>query len=268
MKIIHFVFLLFFTITTPLNAKTLVLIHGYMEDGMAWRNSGASIALQQNNWIDGGALRINQYGVVKYPAGFAPKNRDVFYTVELPWTKPIEVQSQLLLSYLQAIYSVRQENLALAAHSNGGVVARYFLVNNRSIPVNALITVASPHLGSSLAKYAYLMTKTPADDMAKVAGNDAIKKSKRLFAELKPEKPINFLYRLNHQMHPNIHYLSIVRSNHKKIPSKFDYVASSDSQNMNYIYALRGRSAVFANNQAHGLSALDGWLIAQFLRNI
>ena len=64
MKTIAFILLLLFS-PSLLFAKTLVLVHGYMEDGMSWRNKGVSTALQQNNWVDGGALTINQYGVVK-----------------------------------------------------------------------------------------------------------------------------------------------------------------------------------------------------------
>lgn len=264
-KIILLLLLLF----SPLSqAKTLVFIHGYMEDGMSWRNKGVTAALLKNNWLDGGTLSINQYGVQKYPNSIAPLNRDVFYTVELPWTHPIGQQSQILSTYLHKLATIRQQPLTLVGHSLGGIVARYYLVNNTLTPINGLITVASPHTGAPLAKLAKLATKTPLDDFAKAAGHKALKKSKQLLKELSPEKPSNFLYQLNHHTHPNIFYLSIIRKNGKTVPRKYDYIVPPYSQNMNNIFALKGRSALFLTNKAHGLTAIDGWIIARFMANL
>jgi len=239
-----------------------------MEGGMTWRNDGVTVALQKNNWIDGGALNINQYSVQKYPNTINPINRNVFYTVELPWTRPIEQQSQILSTYLRSISVIRQQPLTLVGHSLGGIVARHYLVNNAMTPIDALITIASPHLGSPIAKLAKLATKTPIDDLAKSAGHKALKNSKQLLSELKPEKTNSFLYRLNHQPHPNIFYLSIIRKNGKTVPGKFDYVVPPYSQNMNNILALKGKSALFLTNKGHGLTELDGWIIARFMKKI
>lgn len=262
------IILIFLLLVSPLSqAKTIVFIHGYMEDGMSWRNQGVTTALLKNNWLDGGALTINQYGVQKYPDIIAPLNRDVFYTIELPWTKPIGQQSQILSTYLHKISTIRQQPIALVGHSLGGVVARHYLVNNTMTPINTLITIASPHLGSPLASLAKLASQTPISKLAKSSGNHAIKESKQLFKELTPEKPNNFLYQLNHQTHPNISYLSIIRKNGKTVPGKFDYIVPPYSQNMNNTLALKGRSALFLTNKSHELTELDGWIIARFMAN-
>ena len=262
-------FFIFVLLLSPnlLSAKTIVFIHGYMEDSMSWRNSTATVPLLQNHWIDGGILRINQYGVQKYPNIVNPLERDVFYTVELPWTRPIPQQSQILASYLDAIYVVRKQPISLVGHSIGGIVARQYLVNNKHVPINALISIASPNLGSPLAKLGHMATKTAIDDLAKSMGYEALKHSKILLKQLRPEKPNTYLYWLNHQPHPNIAYLSIIRKNKKIAVGKFDYAVPPYSQNMNNVWALRGRSAIFSNNEGHGLTTLDGWVVQRFLNS-
>lgn len=268
MKAIRFLIFLLLLSPSVLSAKTIVFIHGYMEDGMSWRNSSVIVPLLQNHWLDGGALMINQQGVQKYPRTTHPKNQDVFYTIELPWTGSLLKQSQRLTYYLNAIYAIRQEPISLVGHSIGGVVARQYLVNNKHIPINALISIASPHLGSPFAELGQLAIKTPMDDFAKGFGYEELKDSKNLLKELKFEKPNNYLYRLNHQQHPNIAYLSIIRKNKKIALGKFDYAVPSYSQNMNNIWMLRGLSTVFSSNEGHGLTAMDGWVIAKFLEKL
>ena len=268
MKAIRFLIFLLLLSSSVLNAKTIVFLHGYMEDGMSWRNSSVTVPLLQNHWLDGGALRINQHGVQKYPQTISPKDRDVFYTVELPWTRPLLQQSQFLARYLHAIYSIRQQPISLVGHSIGGVVARQYLLANHSVPINALISIASPHLGSPFAELGLLAIKTPMDDLAKGAGFEELKDSKILLKELQFEKPNNYLYQLNHQQHPNIAYLSIIRKNKKIAFGKFDYAVPSYSQNMNNIWMLKGKSTVFSSNEGHGLTAIDGWVIAKFLEKL
>jgi len=254
---------------TVLSAKTLVLIHGYMEDGMVWRNQGVTLPILQNNWSDGGSFTMRSDGIQNYSRSKSiPLKRDVFYTVELPWTRSIDQQATILRYYLALIYAKRQQAITLVGHSNGGLVARYALVSGENLPINALISIATPHLGSPLAQLANLAHKTPVNELSQLAGNQLLKDSERLFKQLKPEKPSNFLYWLNHQIHPSITYISIIRENTALLPHKFDYVVPPYSQNMNKIFALRNKSATFSVNKNHSLNSLDGRLINQLIQLI
>ena len=86
----RFLIILLILIPACLSAKTLVLIHGYMEDAMTWKNNGVTLPLLQNNWLDGGVLTMRANSIQKYPpSNTIPLKRDVFYTVELPWSYPI-----------------------------------------------------------------------------------------------------------------------------------------------------------------------------------
>jgi pimeloyl-ACP methyl ester carboxylesterase len=252
--------------STVLSAKTLVLIHGYREDGMVWRNQGVTRPLLQNNWSDGGTFTIRPDGIQKYSRSKPiPLKRNVFYTVELPWTRSIDQQATILRYYLTLIYAHRPDAITLVGHSNGGLVARYALVSGMNIPINALISIATPHLGSPLAQLANVAHKTPLNELSQFVGNQLLNDSARLFEQLKPEKPHNFLYWLNHQPHPDITYISIIRKNTALLPHKFDYIVPPYSQNMNKVFALRNKSATFSVNKNHSLNSLDGRLINQFI---
>ena len=45
-----------------------------------------------------------------------------------------------------------EERVFLAGHSAGGVLARLYMVTHPKVPVAALITIASPHLGTGAAE--------------------------------------------------------------------------------------------------------------------
>jgi len=258
--------LLLILMPNTLLAKTLVFIHGYMEDGMTWKNQGVTLPLLKNNWSDGGRLTMRPDGIQKYsPSKFIPLKRDVFYTVELPWYFPIEQQANILKHYLAAIYANRQQAIILVGHSNGGLVARYALVQYNHVPVSTLITIATPHLGSPLAQLANLAHNTPINELSQLMGNALLKNSNLLFKQLQSEQPDNFLYWLNHQTHPDIRYISIIRSNTGLLPHKFDYVVPPYSQNMNKVFALRNKSATFSINKNHSLNSTDGRLISQLI---
>ena len=258
--------LLWTLIPAVLSAKTLVLIHGYGEDGMVWRNQAVTLPLLQNNWLDGGTLTMRPDGIQKYLLSKSiPLKRNVFYTVELPWARSIDQQAQFLSHYIAEIYANRSQTISLVGHSNGGLVARYMLVKQLNVPINTLISIASPHLGSPLAQLANLAHKTPLNELSQLAGNTLLDDSNQLFKQLRPEKPHNFLYWLNHQPHPDILYLSIIRANTSLLPQKFDYIVPPYSQNMNKVFALRNKSATFSINKNHSLNSTDGRLINEFI---
>lgn len=267
MKSRHWVILTISLLLFPASlwAKTAVLIHGFQSGGIDWRKQGVTPVLQQNGWVDGGNFIPTPQGAYN-PANPVGKPERIFYTLELPSRAPIMVQARLLDTYLSRIYALRQEPLSLVGHSAGGLVARGWLVGFRSVPVESLVTLATPHVGTPTADMACLANDTP---MAMFAGemlglgrwtDDA----DDMYRDLRTEKPGRFLYWLNHQPHPAIRYASIVREQQMR-PDKYDYVVPDYSQNMNNVYALRGQSEYWEVEGGHSLGVADGYALAMVL---
>jgi pimeloyl-ACP methyl ester carboxylesterase len=247
-------------------AQTAILIHGFQSGGMDWRKQGVTPVLQQNGWVDGGNFIPTPLGPYN-PANPPGRPERVFYTLELPSRAPIMLQARILDTYLQRIYALRQEPLTLVGYSAGGLVARGWLVSLHSVPVDTLVTIATPNVGTPTADMACLANGTP---MAMFAGemmglgkwtNDA----DDMYRDLRTEKPGRFLYWLNHQPHPAIRYVSIVRDNQMR-PDKYDYVVPEYSQNMNNVFALRGQSEYWKVDGSHFLGSPDGYALAAALR--
>ncbi|HPY40144.1 MAG TPA: hypothetical protein PLM98_06465, partial [Thiolinea sp.] len=137
-------------ISTFAKAETLVLIPGFQEEGMAWRFHHVTSALQSSGWVDGGDLVLTPQGIVN-TTQLAKRPEKVLYTLELPTQLSITQQAAVLNQYLQAISLKRKEPLTLVGHSAGGLVGRYWLVVNHTVPVNTLITIATPHTGTPWA---------------------------------------------------------------------------------------------------------------------
>jgi pimeloyl-ACP methyl ester carboxylesterase len=248
-------------------AKTLVLVHGYMSNGMDWRHSGFTQPLRNAGWQDGGGYGYSSQAML-LPRGLLLKG-DVFFTVELPSQANIQVQESLLARYLSHLYSQRQEPITLVGHSAGGVVSRLYTLNPAHQPINGLITIASPHLGTPAANIAYLAGNSPLGMMASMVGGEELQNSSGLFSDLREEEPYNFLFLMNRQPHPNIHYASIIRIN--KIlarPDHFDFIVPPSSQNMNNVWALRNRSGVAKTTDSHSLNSKDGFLTVEILNFI
>jgi pimeloyl-ACP methyl ester carboxylesterase len=248
------------------HAKTIVLIHGFQSNGMEWRFNGVTPVLQQYGWLDGGHYIPRANGV--YNAA-EPRKRplNVFYTLMLPHSAPIELQSQWLDKYLQQIAAIRREPLILVGHSAGGVVARHWLVTTSSVPVSTLVTIAAPHLGTPLADLSAAFAETPLGKMATDMGFGALTQTPRaLYEELRTEEPGHYLYWLNHQPHPPIRYVAIVRANELDRPDNSDFFVPPYSQDMNNVWALQGHVEARASKGAHLLNPKDGYLLASSLR--
>lgn len=250
-----------------LQAKTLVLVHGFTADGMSWRQTGFTQPLLAAGWKDGGGYGFSPQTML-LPRSLSLKG-DVFFSVELPSLMNLQEQESLLARYLDHLYTQRGEAITLVGHSAGGVVARLYTLNPAHKPINGLITIASPHLGTPAANIAQLAGNSPLGMMASFVGGEVLQNSRGLFSDLKEERPYNFLYWMNHQAHPDIHYASIVRDN-KSItrPIKFDFIVPPYSQNMNNIWALRNRSGIAKTTEGHGLSSKDGLLVNKIFKYI
>ncbi len=260
--------LMFFAVMPQLaHARTLVLVHGFLGNDMNWRTSGFITPLQFAGWKDGGGYAYTPGGMLlpRYPN----LPGDVFYTVNLPSTANLQKQERLLSYYLQHLFAQRGEPITLVGHSAGGVVARLYAIDPMHVPLNGLITIASPHLGAPTAKIASMTGRSPLGMMADFVGIDELRDARGLFSDLKEEAPTTFLYWMNHQPHPNIYYASIIRNNKKKLrPDKYDFIVPPYSQDMNNVWALRGRSGVAAVTESHFLNGKDGAIVLEILNEM
>jgi pimeloyl-ACP methyl ester carboxylesterase len=253
--------------SAPTQAKTMVLIHGYMANGMLWRTTEVTKGLILAGWKDGGGYSFNQSGMLT-PIN-SQADPDAFFTVDLPSKAPIDVQTRILGYYLDHLYAIRDEPFIFVGHSVGGIVARLYLVTPAHVPASALITISTPHLGTPMANIAFSAANSPLGTMLDLLGQDDIRNSRGLYSDLKKAEPNTFLYWLNQQTHPRIHYVSVIRTNKSKIePNKYDFIVPPESQNMNNVWALRGQSLLYLSKESHFLSAKDGMFLLDILKRI
>lgn len=275
MATVHYKFSFFFNIfllslfllPTSMQAKTMVLIHGHLANGMLWRTSEVTKGLILGGWKDGGGYGFNQQGVLLPNNPKAKPN--AFFTVDLPSKAPISVQTHILGQYLEHLYAIRKEPIVFVGHSSGGIVARLYLINPAHVPATSLITIGTPHLGTPIANIAYSASDSPLGIILDIAGQNDIRDSRGLYADLKTANPNTFLYWLNRQTHPRIAYVSVIRSNEIKTKiNRYDFIVPSDSQNMNNTWALKGLSLTYLTQENHFLSAKDGLFLIDILKRL
>jgi pimeloyl-ACP methyl ester carboxylesterase len=252
----------------PLGARAdvLVLVHGYLGDASSWDRSGITNILQQHGWARAGIFTAGPAGVQMIPAPGQQSARN-FYSVDLPSEAPILIQVYQLNEILASIERTHAgEPVTLVGHSAGGVVARAALVRGGARNVNALITIASPHLGTDRAEDALDATDIPfpislVTDFIGGESYDTAMRSRSLYVDLVRPLPGSLLYWLNVQPHPDIEYFSVVRADF----GPGDYIVPAYSQDMNNVPALHGRSSLVTIPVHHGLEPLDGAVIVNLL---
>ena len=250
--------------TQTLSADVLVLVHGYLGDALSWERSGVSSVLQQNGWRRAGV--VTPTGVYPSSNGDAKQN---IYTLELPSMAPLVVQADLLKREIATISGLHPEDsLVLVGHSAGGVVSRLMLVRHGASNTKALITIASPHLGTSRAIEALEATDDPFPiSMIKefFAGEiyDVVRDSWGVLVDLTPAHPGNLLYWLNQQTHPDIEYVSVIRPGPVGLG---DELVPSFSQDMNNVLALSGKSVTHSLPIGHQLKPADGVKLVEILQ--
>jgi len=251
-------------ISMSARADVLVLVHGYMGSAASWEASGINQVLEANGWARAGI----QVGPQLIPGpGIKAKNK--VYAVELPSLAPMMIQADQLQLALQQIAARHPgEPITLAAHSAGGIVARVALVRGGVPNAKALITIASPHLGTLQAVAALDAT----DDSGPIGwikdffGGDlyhTVKASWGALLDLTPAAPGNLLFWLNQQPYPDIRYVSILRTGPVGLG---DELVPVFSQDMNNVPALRGRSERIPANTGHALLPEDGEMLVKLLR--
>lgn len=140
-------------------------------------------------------------------------------------------------------------------------------MTSAQVPVEALVTIASPHVGTPMAQLTrMLLANADILNLASQLGFGHLKDADHLFADLREERPGTYLYWLNHQPHPPIRYAAIVRSG--KQPESLDFIVPEYSQDMNRVYAIKNRAERWNSADGHLLSANDGHLLAAIMNYI
>jgi pimeloyl-ACP methyl ester carboxylesterase len=257
----------------PASAEVLVLVHGYLGTANSWVESGVLDRLIRRGYQHRGVFSFSPQGVLLQPLGTGPATRPV-YTLNLPSQAPVVIQADWLAAQLREVGRRHpEEEINLAAHSAGGVVARMTLVRHGPLGVQHLITIAAPHLGTGRAVQAL-----DATDNRGILGSlkgwfvrkrtgDAlyatVQQSRGVLLDLTPPAPGNLLFWLNGQPHPDIRYTSIMRIGTFYLPG--DQVVPPPSQDLNRVPALVGRAQTYSMAQGHLLTPQDGDLIGNLL---
>ncbi|MEO5340861.1 MAG: alpha/beta fold hydrolase [Magnetococcus sp. MYC-9] len=256
-------------------ANVLVLAHGYLSNAGTWEGSGITTLLEQQQWHRAAVLVTGPNGVHRVPsarsatAATAGAGHSV-YLAELPSTAPLGIQADHLQAMLFSLVQQHpKEKIILVGHSVGGVVARLVLVRSQIPNVAALITIASPHLGTPLAEEALDATSSiwPVEvfkDFFGGSGYQTLKYSRGLYVDIVRPWPGSLLHWLNGQPHPPVRYVSIVRN--RPFVLWGDLLVPGSSQDMNNVPAVGGRSTLYSTPSGHPLNAADGMLLVQILK--
>ncbi|MEO5333574.1 MAG: hypothetical protein H7839_16300 [Magnetococcus sp. YQC-5] len=271
----HIAALLFALITSAMaltaQAEVLILAHGYLGSPASWENSGIISILAANGWERAGILQTGPNGVNEIPGPGANANKKI-YLVELPSPAPLAIQADHLNPMLRLLsWRHPKERFILAGHSVGGLVLRLALVQGHVPNPQALITIASPHLGTPRAEQALNATQDwwPVEIIKDFFGGDSyqtLKFSRGLYIDIVRQYPGSLLFWLNGQPHPNIRYVSIVRGSPFVLWG--DILVPGPSQDMNNIHALRGRSTLYTMGTGHELNPYDGFTLTTILKEL
>lgn len=257
------------------SAEVLVLIHGYLGSDRSWIERGIVSILESRGHQYVGSYMYGPQGILFASIG-KPGDRPM-YTVNLPSTAPVPVQAGWLAAYLDDIVKHNPDQpITLAAHSAGGVVARYVLVTHAEPAVTRLITIATPHLGTGRALQAlhatgggglfsglrHWATRHRIGDYY----YDRLRQSRGILFDLTPPRPGNLLYWLNNQPHPPIDYTSIIRTGTYRMPG--DQFVPPISEDMRLVPAIGDRAKSYVMAQGHMLTRQDGYLLANLLDGI
>jgi pimeloyl-ACP methyl ester carboxylesterase len=266
------VFLIISITSVAAKADILVLVHGYLGSADSWEVSGVNSVLEANGWKRGGLISSSPDSVAPVYVGPGRDASNKVYVVDLPAEAPIDVQADQFLGMLATIQSMHpDEYLIIVGHSAGGIVARMALVRGQPENIKALITIASPHVGTTRANQAIEATDESGTfgfvkSFFGGSGYDTLRRSRGLLFDLAQPHPGSLLHWLNAQKHPDIKYISVVRLN----PVGFagDELVPGYSQDMNNVPAIQGNSSVIVTPAGHTLVAQDGTTLLQILERL
>lgn len=262
---------LFLLLPVLAHAKTLVLVHGFLGNAYSWERSGVISVLQQHGWQLQQVLYLTPQGVI--PQSQAVKdNGQRLVLVNLNSEMPMPLQAEQIATALNMVRDrFPGDSLILAGHSLGGVTSRLALVRYGAKNVEALVSIASPHLGTvrALQGLDVIDDSFPFSLLKSFFGGssyDTLERSRQLLIELLPTRPGSLLDWLNHQHHPDIQYFSIVRST----PNGFlgDMIVPGYSQDMSNVAALGEKSQRIIQGFVHELSFMDGYSLLNIIEDL
>lgn len=263
-----FIFIFLLLPVTAVRADVLLLVHGYQGSIYSWEHSGVSNVLQQFGWKRAGVLLGAYQGLIAVPMQWQNADNKVIF-LQLNSEAPLSGQANVFTTALRWVNDrYPSEKIIIAGHSLGGVVARLSLVRSGAPNVKALITIASPHLGTVLA-YRGLDEIDDPFPINKIkeffAGNDydTLVRSRGLLHDIVPAVPGKLLYWLNNQPHPPIQYFSIVRSSVNGVLG--DPIVPGYSQDMANVRMIGNRSTRLIQGFVHNLNILDGYALVNIL---
>ena len=266
------VFLIISITSVGAKADILVLVHGYLGSADSWEASGVNSVLEANGWKRGGLISSSPDAVAPVYVGPGKDANNKVYVVDLPAEAPIAVQTDQFLGMLATIQTMHPDDpLIIVGHSAGGIVARMALVRGQPENIKALITIASPHVGTTRANQAIDATDEsgPFGFVKSFFGGsdyDTLRRSRGLLYDLAHPHPGSLLYWLNAQEHPDIKYVSVVRLN----PVGFagDELVPGYSQDMNNVPPIQGNSSVIVTPAGHTLVAQDATTLLEILNRL
>ncbi len=230
-------------------SEPVILVPGYGSKSTLWKDVGYIEKLQNEGHSYGGHYTIDaENQLVDFEPYSNSTGIEDFYTLSFSdSTKGItELSEQLGYCIQEIIYRTGVEKVNLVGYSMGGIICRKYIVDNKDYhSVNKLVTIASPHQGSSLANLSY--------GVENILGTNLYKE---LIAELQKEIPLamngaaisdlvktdnGLLNILNQSQHPsdiNYHFIA-ARSSLCDIAKELleleyegDLVSSTDSQTL------------------------------------
>jgi pimeloyl-ACP methyl ester carboxylesterase len=240
---------LFLVVFNQASALSVVLVHGFLDNGATWWRAG--IAQQ----------------LLTLPVKV--------YTPSLPASAPLLVQAAILNDFLARLrLAESQEPLVLVGHSAGGLVARAALLqqpwlNKDLYSFNnlALITIATPHTSTDRAFFGAQLLRTPLGLLPPALGFGELTAGTRLLEELGDARPGSLLFALNTTPHPPVRYVSLVRSN--AIPFG-DFLVPSFSQDLRAVPAIAQVYPVetIVSGSGHFLEFSDGVILRGILAQL
>jgi triacylglycerol lipase len=256
------------------NADVLVLIPGYMGSPDSWEKTGINNLLEDHGWQRGGLIIPDTREYFPDPVHRLSSDRaeNISYVIDMPWMRPLDEQAVYLDVAMQRVFKMRpDENITLIGHSAGALAARLWLVQYYKPSVIRLVSIAAPNLGTTRAIDALELTDpifAPIDAVRNMFGGklyNTVRRSRDLVYDFTPPSRHNpnVLYWLNQQAHPDIEYVSVVREDRRGYDK--DWLVSADSQDLNNVRALRGKSKTYIVSQNHPLSREDGHLLVTIL---
>lgn len=265
---LHWLLLTGLLFSASVKADVILLVHGYQGNVMSWERSGVASVLQQFGWKRAAVLIATPVGLQSVPMKWRDADNKVV-NLQLNSEIPLRGQANVVTGAMRWINDrYPQEKLIVVGHSLGGVAARLALVLNGAHNVQALITIASPHLGTVLAYRGLdeIDDPLPIEMLKEFFGGrvyDTLQRSRGLLHDIVPEIPGKLLHWLNTREHPPIRYFSVVRSSLNGMLG--DPIVPGHSQDMQNVMAIGKRSTRIIQGFNHWLSVLDGYALINII---